>query len=113
MSCGERRTLDAINVPNRGAMPGLEEDAVVEVPAVADNGKLQIKPLARLPEAMLAMLRTQGSIRKLGVEAYQEQSKSKLVQAVLLEPTCRSYRQAIAMVDRMLDLQKDILPVLK
>src|SRR5207253_5153148 len=52
----------------------------------------------------------QGSINKLLVEAFAEESKSKLLQAVLLEPTVTSYRGAMEMVDEMLALQRDILP---
>ena len=110
MACGQVRPLDAVNVANHGYMPGIDQGTVVEVPAVANRGELQIAPLPRLPEPILAMLRTQGSIRKIGVEAYQEQSKHKLLQAVLLEPTITSYRNAVAMVDTLLGLQKGILP---
>jgi alpha-galactosidase len=44
------------------------------------------------------------------VEAFAEESKSKLLQAVLLEPTVTSYRGAMEMVEEMLALQRDILP---
>jgi len=113
MACGKRRDLPAINLPNNQTMPGLDDGAVVEVPAVADAGKLLIEPLPRLPEAILAMLRTQASIRKIGIEAYQELSKDKLLQAILLDPITPGYRQAIAMVDTMLELQKEVLPAFK
>jgi alpha-galactosidase/6-phospho-beta-glucosidase family protein len=110
MACGVRREIDAVNLPNRGAIPDLSDDTVVEVPAVADSGELRPGQMAPLPEAITAMLRLQGSIRKVGIEAYAEQSRDKLIQAMLLEPTVNSYRQAVAMLDTMLELQKEILP---
>lgn len=113
ISCGVRRELDAVNVPNRGAIPNLPEDMVVEVPAVADADGLRAVPCAPLPEAIAAMLRVQGSIHKLIVEAFAERSKDKLIQAVLLDPTVDSYRRAVEMVDEMLRLQADILPPLE
>ena len=58
------------------------------------------------------MLRIQGSIHKLLVEAFAERSREKLLQAVLLDPTVDSYRRAVAMVHEMLRLQKAILPEL-
>ena len=58
------------------------------------------------------MTRTQASIHKLLVEAYAEESRDKLLQAILLEPTVDSYRRAVAMLDEMLRLQHDILPPL-
>ena len=43
-------------------------------------------------------------------EAYVEKSKKKLLQAVMLEPTVSNYTNAVAMIDEMFELQKDILP---
>jgi alpha-galactosidase len=110
LRCGVPRELDAVNVPNAGAIPGLDAETVVEVPAIADSAGLHPARLAPLPEGIRAMLALQGSIRKIGIEAYQEQSRNKLLQALLLDPTIGSYRQTVALVDRMLELQKDILP---
>ena len=59
------------------------------------------------------MIRTQLSIQRLLVEAMAEESREKLLQAVLLEPTVDSYRRAVEMVDEMLKLQADVLPPLR
>jgi alpha-galactosidase len=112
VACGKSRDLPAVNWTNRGTIPNLPDDMVVEVPATGSGGTLHAKQMEPLPEAIAAMLRTQGSINKLLVEAYAEQSKAKLLQAVLLDPTVPSYRRAVEMVDEMLCLQKDILPPL-
>lgn len=112
VACGVTRPLDAINVPNRGAIPDLPDALVVEVPGVADASGVRTVPMAPLPEPVAALIRTQASIHKLIVEAFAEGSKSKLIQAVLLEPTVDSYRRAIPMVDEFLALQKDLLPEL-
>jgi alpha-galactosidase len=109
---GEPRRLGAINVPNRGAVPDLPDDMVVEVPGVADGDGLRAVPCAPLPEAIAAMIRLQGSIHRLIVEAFAENSRDKLVQAVLLDPSVDSYRGAIAMVDELCRLQAHILPEL-
>ncbi|HOT51645.1 MAG TPA: alpha-glucosidase/alpha-galactosidase, partial [Candidatus Hydrogenedentes bacterium] len=69
--------------------------------------------MAPLPEPLAALMRTQASIHQLLVEAFAEQSRDKLIQAMLLDPTVDSYRRAIECVDEMLALQKDILPPLK
>ncbi len=110
LTCGLRRELAAINVPNRGAIPNLPDDMVVEIPAVADGDGLHPCRLEPLPEAIAAMLRLQGSIHKLTVEAFAERSRDKLIQAVLLDPTVDSYRRAVEMVDEMCRLQADMLP---
>ncbi len=113
IACGIRHDLPAVNVPNRGAIPNLPAETVVEVPAVGDAQGIHPLQLEPLPEAIAAMLRLQASIHQLLVEAFDEQSRDKLLQAVLLDPTVDSYRHAVQMVDEMLELQKDVLPPLR
>jgi alpha-galactosidase len=113
VACGVTRPLDAINVPNRGAIPELPDDLVVEAPGVADADGVRTAQMAALPEPIASLIRTQASIHKLIVEAFAEGSKNKLMQAVLLEPTVDSYRRAVPMVDEFLALQKDLLPELR
>ena len=110
ISCGLRRELDAINVPNQGAMPDMPDDMVVEIPGAADENGLHRCQMEPLPEGIAAMLRLQGSIHKLLVEAFAEGSKEKLLQTILLEPTVDSYQRAVAFMEEMLALQTDILP---
>jgi alpha-galactosidase len=112
LTCGVHRDLGAVNVPNRGTIPNLPDDMVVEVPAEADGDGLRPVPCEPLPEPAAAMLRTQATIHRLLVEAFAEGSKAKLLQAVLLDPTVNSYRRAVEMVDEMCRLQADILPPL-
>ena len=111
--CGVAQELAAVNVPNRGALPGLPDDAVVEVSAMVDRDGLHPRRMEPLPEGILALLRTQASINKLLVEAFAEQSRNKLLQTVLLEPTAHSYRSAVNLVNEMCDLQRDVLPPLR
>ncbi|HPO16972.1 MAG TPA: alpha-galactosidase [Candidatus Hydrogenedentes bacterium] len=112
VACGMRQELPAINIQNRGIVPNLPERMVVEVPAIADDKELHPVPMPPLPEGIAAMIRLQGSIHQLLVEAYAEQSKEKLIQAFLLDPTCYSYRRAIECIDEMIALQQGLLPAL-
>ena len=111
--CGAERYLDAVNVPNAGYVPGLPEDAFVEVPATANRSGLHPFTMDPLPEAVLALLRTQTSINRLLLDAFRDGSRHTLLQALLLDPTTESYRQAVNLINEMCRLQKDVLPVLK
>jgi alpha-galactosidase len=113
LTCGKPHRLDAINVPNRGFIPNLPDNMVVEVPGTSDTAGLHPKRMQPLPEAIAAIIRLQSSINKLLVEAFAEESKGKLLQAVLLEPTVTSYRGAMEMVEEMLALQQDVLPLIR
>jgi len=108
--CGIRHELAAINVVNEGAVPNLADDMVVEVPGIVDAEGLRNCQMDPLPESIAAMLRLQGSLHKVLVEAFEERSKDKLIQTFLLDPTVNSYRRAVECIDELLDLQKDLLP---
>ena len=108
--CGEARQLDAVNVPNAGFVPGLPDGAVVEVPATANRSGLHPITAPPLPEPILALLRTQTSINRLLVDAFRQRSRHTLLQALLLDPTTESYRQAVGLVNEMFRLQRDVLP---
>ena len=110
--CGVEQELAAVNIPNAGYMPGLPDETVVEVPATVDAKGLHPKAMPMLPESILALLRTQASIGKLLVEAYSENSRNKLLQALLLDPTTHSYRSAVDLINEMCELQAEVLPEL-
>jgi len=113
LTCGVRHHMKAVNMVNNGAIPNLPADMVVEVPADVDAGGLRACQMDPLPEGIIGLLRPHASIHKLLVEAFAEKSRNKVVQALLLDPTCRSYRAAVELVDEMIRLQKHILPPLK
>ncbi|WP_234531198.1 hypothetical protein [Paenibacillus pseudetheri] len=47
------------------------------------------------------------------LEAFVEESRTKLLQAILLDPQAPTFYQACAMIDEMCELQKDVLPRLE
>ena len=112
LAAGQAQNLDAVNVVNRGLMPGLPDDAIVEVPAFVDADGVQPQSMPRLPEPVLALLRTQCSINALLVEAFDQGSRKKLLQALLLDPATHSYRSAASLVSELCRLQADVLPPL-
>ena len=113
LAAGVTHELAAVNVPNTGLVPGLPDRSVVEVPARVDSDGLHPRAMEPLPEAVLALLRTQTSINHLLVDAFEERSRDKLLQALLLDPTCHSYHRAVELVDRFFDVQGDVLPALE
>jgi alpha-galactosidase len=58
------------------------------------------------------MINTQGTIHQLLIEAYTEQSKNKLLQAMLLDPTISGYNNAVALINEMCERQRNVLPPL-
>ncbi|AZN38761.1 family 4 glycosyl hydrolase [Paenibacillus albus] len=105
--------INSANLPNKGAIKGLPDDMVVETQAVVNGQGIELKPMSiELPTAVIGTIHIQGMIHKLLLEAYLEKSKTKLLQAILLDPQAPTYYQACAMIDEMCELQKGILPEL-
>jgi len=105
--------IGAVNMPNKGCAPGLPEGMVIELPATADGAGIHPHKCDPLPAAITSMICTQGAIHRLLIEAYEEKSRNKLLQAILLDPTVSSYNNAVALINEMCVLQKDILPELR
>jgi alpha-galactosidase len=106
------RDLLAVNLPNTGCIPGLPEGMAVELPAHVDGTGIHARQMEPLPDAVTEMIRVQGVIHKLIIDAYVEQSRNKLLQAVLLDPTVGAYNNMVAMINEICEVQKDILPPL-
>lgn len=107
------RHIGAVNVPNDGYIPNLPQGMAVEVPALVDGrGIHPVRMDKPLPVAITQMIAAQGAIHQLLIEAYQEKSRNKLLQAMLIDPTVSTYNNAVALINEMCDRQKEILPEL-
>lgn len=113
LALGIEKDIPSVNIRNNGSIPNLPEDLIVEVPAVAGQENLRPVQMDPLPEPIACLIRTQASIHRLLVEAFAEQSRDKLLQCVLLDPTVDSYRGAVNMVDQLMSLQRGLLPEFK
>ncbi|MFF2447514.1 alpha-galactosidase [Neobacillus sp. NPDC058068] len=105
--------IGAVNVLNDGYAPNLPNGMAVEIPAIVDGDGIHPQKTAKIPTALAAMIATQGAVTELLHEAYNEKSRNKLLQAVLLDPTVSSYNNAVAMINEMFELQKEVLPDLR
>jgi len=110
---GKRAEIVSVNMMNNGLVPNLPADMVIEISSYADANGIHGRQMQPLPEAIAAMIRTQASIHQLIIDAYTEESRNKLLQAVLLDPTVSTYYNAVCAINEMCDLQKEILPPLK
>ncbi|GAB3427266.1 6-phospho-beta-glucosidase [Flindersiella endophytica] len=81
----ERATM-ILNVRNGGAVPGLDDDAVVEIPALLDaTGP---RPLATTPPSLhqLGLMAQLKAVERLTIRAAVEQDRDLAVQAFALHP---------------------------
>jgi alpha-galactosidase len=114
LTFNERLRINAANMTNHGAIKWLPDDMVVETQAVADGNGIRLIPMKTgLPTAVVGMIYTQGIIHQLLIEAFTEKSKTKLLQAILLDPQAPTYYQACAMIDDLCHRQSALLPELE
>lgn len=77
---------EALNLPNRGAIDNLPEDAIVEVPVKVSRGTLQAGKCDPLPDAVAQLCQRQVVINRLSTRGILEGDRGKLVQALALDP---------------------------
>ncbi len=99
-----------VNVPNRGALPGVPDWAVVEVPAVLSREGAMPLSVPALPPAITAILNQQIAIQDRVVEAAVHGDRTAALQALLLDPLVSSYSSAEQMLDEFLRVHADVLP---
>jgi alpha-galactosidase len=98
------------NLPNRGQVPNLPPEAIVESPAVADAGGLRPVMLPKFDAALAGTLATRYQWVETIVDAALQGSRQKFVQALLLDGAMNSLGDAERMADDLLKAQAEYLP---
>jgi maltose-6'-phosphate glucosidase len=99
-------------VENNGAIANFPDDTMVEVPCIV--GSDGVEPLAqgKIPDFEKTLMYQQVMVEKMVVEAYIEGSYQKLWQALTLSKTVPSARVAKALLDDLIEANKDFWPKL-
>lgn len=91
----------AVSVPNRGAIPGMASDDVVEI--TCKIGKTGAVPMTFTPseidESNLALMQTIKRYEQLTVEAVREKSVAAAREALMIHPLIGDYGLACKLVD--------------
>lgn len=103
----------SVNLPNRGQVPNLPPEAVVEGPAITDAGGLRPILLPKFDAALAGTLATRFEWVETIVDAALEGSREKFIQALLLDGALNSTETAVHMADDLLHAQAEYLPQFK
>jgi len=100
----------SVNLPNRGQVPNLPDEAILETPAIAEGAGL--RPIAQppLPAGLVGTLATRLAWVETVVEAALEGSRTKFVQALLLDGAVSSVEVAERLADELLAAHAGYLP---
>ncbi len=95
-----------VNVPNRGALEGLPDDLVVEVPAIVNQKGIQPLHVGTLPpKIMLEHILPEWLAVERELEAFKTGDRSILLWQVLDHHQTRSYEQAVAVLEDLLAME--------
>ena len=87
-----------LSVENQGSIPGLGDRDVVEVTCHVDETGIHPVKVEDVPEHCYLLMRLIKMYEKETVEAVQEQSEGKAIQALMLHPLVNSYSLAKELV---------------
>jgi alpha-galactosidase len=96
-----------VNVPNRGALHDVPDDVVVEVPAIVNQKGIQPLCVGALPPKIMfeRILPDWLRMERL-LLAFQTKDKSALLQGIWNYQQTRSYEQAIAVLDELMQMDE-------
>ena len=100
----------SVNLPNRGIVPNLPYDAIIECPGVADAGGIRAIAQPPLDSAIAGTLATRFQWAETIVEAALAGSREKFVQALLLDGSVESVPMAHQLADDLLRAHAKYLP---
>jgi maltose-6'-phosphate glucosidase len=99
-------------VENNGAISNFPDDAMVEVPCIVGSGGPEALSQGKIPDFEKTLMYQQLMVEKMVVEAYIEKSYQKLWQALTLSKTIPSAGVAKALLDDLIEANKDFWPEL-
>ena len=100
----------AANVPNKGTLPGIADDAVVEVPCVFGAHGFKPIPQPQFPAVFAAHTNRFLACIDVAVEAALTGNRNYLVQAIMMGGYMQDVSAADKMVEELLQAQKAYLP---
>jgi 6-phospho-beta-glucosidase len=99
-----------VNVPNRGAVPGVPEDWVMELPCTVQRSGIEPLPAEPLHPAVAGLVAAVKAYELLTVEAAVHGDRDAAFQALLANPLGPEVEQAQALLDEMLEINRPYLP---
>lgn len=110
LSTNSNELIESANLPNRGYITNLPEDAIVEVPIVVSGGRLNGLALGKLPRAIAAVCTAQIHVQHLTVDAGVHGNQALAMQALLADPCVPSAKAAHNIFEELMEINKPYLP---
>lgn len=108
---GKVNTL--VNVQNQGAVSGMNDDDVVEIPVLLSAGQITRSQIGAIPEHALALMQQVKRYELSVIDAIKEHSYSKCLQALAFHPLIMDEALARKILDDYVKAFRDQYPVLE
>ncbi len=105
-----RGDIQVVDTYNRGTLPDLPDDVVVEVPARITRDGAQPLPLAPLRPEMHGLVEAARAYEELTIAAATSGDRQTALRALLANPLVPGWSAAVAMLDAMLEANRAHLP---
>ncbi len=99
-----------VDVRNDGALPGVPDDAVVEIPCTVDGDGAHPLPQRALPPDMAGLVAHCKAYERLAVEAALSGSRETMIRALVVNPLVGQYPRAEQLADALLAANRHFLP---
>ena len=94
-----------VNIPNNGAIQGIPDDVVVEVPGIVSGRGIQAVSVGRLPRRLMLHVMIPRMLRmERSLEAFLTKDKRVLLYMLLEDHRTKSFQQAEALIEDILSL---------
>lgn len=100
----------AVNIPNRGYIANLPENALVEVPGLMSGAGIQGIGIGCMPEPVAELCRRELAVVRLCVDAAVHGDRQAALQCLLLDPVVRDIEVARQILDDYLTTYRQYLP---
>jgi 6-phospho-beta-glucosidase len=107
---GDRGDVQVVNVRNQGAIPGMADDAVVEVACRIDREGAHPLPVEPLPPEMLGLVEQVKAYERLTVAAAVSGDRETALKALMANPLVADYDVARPLLDALLEAHREHLP---
>jgi 6-phospho-beta-glucosidase len=99
-----------VNVPHRGAVPGFDDDAVLELPAAVYHDR--VVPLATdpLPLPIVGLAHAVKAYERLTIQAAMSGNRDTALLALMAHPLIREYDTAKPLLNDLLEAHRAYLP---
>ncbi len=107
---GKPCELAMLNLPNRGAMPELADEAVVEVPCVVRDGTITARKVGPLPDRLRELLVTTSTVNTMAARAAATADRAILHDCIDADPAIPDKDGAHAAIEELIIEHADLLP---